>query len=87
MSDAPTNIQPTPTWRTRWQIPVFALSLLVFGGGIARLAVSHRSFTFGEQCAKLDQLEAAGAYTRANAYVHYLLKAPDRSDEQRGELF
>lgn len=70
-----------------WQIPALGVSMLIFGGGIARLAITHEPLSFAEQCAKIDQLTGVGAYTRAHAYVLQLLKVPERVDSEQAELF
>jgi len=87
MSEAPVTSKPPAAWRSRWQIPTFAVSALVFGGGLAHLAAGYEPLSFAEQCAKIDELQAVGAYTRAHAYVLHLLKETERPDDERGELF
>jgi len=87
MSETPETTKPSTGWRSRWQIPAFAVSVLILGSGFAHLATQHKPLSFAEQCAKIDELQSANAYTRAHAYVLHLLKESERPDEERGELF
>ncbi|MCB9851829.1 MAG: tetratricopeptide repeat protein [Phycisphaerales bacterium] len=70
----------------RWQVPMFAVALLVFGAGVAHVVVSHETLTFEQKCEKVDALVSRRALTRAHAYVLYLLKDVQLPAVERAEL-
>ncbi|MFQ5412157.1 MAG: hypothetical protein ACE5EC_07655, partial [Phycisphaerae bacterium] len=70
----------------RWQIPTLALGVCLFSGGLIRIAAAHETVSFEQHIERVQALHRAGALTRANAYLLYLLKDPDRPARQRGEL-
>lgn len=71
----------------RWQVPMLALALLLFGAGVVRMAVGYEPLTFEQKCAKIDALQARRDLTRAHAYVLYLLKDQELPSNERGELY
>lgn len=70
----------------RWQIPMLAMALLVFGAGVMRVVVSYEPLTFEQKCAKLDALQSKRWLTRAHAYVLYVLKDTELPANERAEL-
>lgn len=70
----------------RWQVPMFAVALLVFGAGVMRVVISYESLTFEQKCEKIDALVSRRALTRAHAYVLYLLKDTELPTSERAEF-
>ena len=75
------------TLAKRWQIPLCALALGILVAGLARIAAGYENVTPRQRLERVRQLRRAGALTRANAYILYLLKDPERPTEQRAELY
>ena len=74
------------TLAKRWQIPLFALALGILAAGVVRIAAGYENVTPQQRLDRIRQLRRAGALTRANAYILYLLKDPERPTDQRAEL-
>lgn len=74
------------TLAKRWQIPLFALALGILAAGVVRIAAAYENVTPQQRLERVHQLRRAGALTRANAYILYLLKDPERPAKQRAEL-
>jgi len=70
----------------RWQIPTLVAGLCLFSSGLIRIAAAHETVTFEQHVDRVHTLQQAGALTRANAYLLYLLKDPERPALERGEL-
>ena len=75
------------TLAKRWQVPLFALALGVFATGLVRIAAGYEKVTPEQRFERIHQLRRARALTRANAYILYLLKDPERPAQQRAELY
>ena len=98
MSDTPQPIPDIPTPGDspvlgdsrspagRWQIPLLAVGLLVFSGGLVRMSAAYRPVTYEEEIERVRVLRHSGALTRANVYLLDLLADPKRPPERRGEL-
>lgn len=74
------------TFAGRWQIPILALALCLLIAGLCRIALGGEKLTFNDRLDRVRQLRGAGALTRANAYLLYLLKEFELAPEQRGEV-
>ena len=87
MSTAVLKLMPVrATLSGRWQAPAFAIGVIVFASGLYRMSATYRPVTFEERLATAKQLREAGALTRLNAYLIYLLKDTKRPAEERAEL-
>ena len=71
---------------SRWQIPLLAIGAAMMGSGLLRIASAHEAVTVEQRFDRIHRLREAGALTRANAYIIYLLKDPGLPTEERGEL-
>ncbi|MBN2559357.1 MAG: tetratricopeptide repeat protein [Phycisphaerae bacterium] len=84
--DAPQEDPPRATLAGRWQIPLLGVGVLLFGGGLIRIAAAHVEVSFEQQLERVAKLHGSGALRRANAYLLDLLSDAERPSEQRGEL-
>lgn len=86
MSDAPQLLPLRTTLASRWQVPVLAIGLLLFGSGLLRAALTHKPIGFEDELARVQTLVDAHAWERATAYLNNLLKDPNKTSEQQGTL-
>jgi len=78
--------EQAPTSGGRWQIPALVISLVVLGTGVYRIVAAYHPTSHEEEVSRVQRLHSNGEWVLANAYLMDLLKEPDRSHEQRGEL-
>ncbi|MBX3394100.1 MAG: tetratricopeptide repeat protein [Phycisphaerae bacterium] len=70
----------------RWQTPVFLAGVVVFGSAIYRMSLSHQTLSFEDELQRVETLRRAGALTRLNAYLIYLMRDVERPASERAEL-
>ncbi|MFQ5351679.1 MAG: tol-pal system YbgF family protein [Phycisphaerae bacterium] len=70
----------------RWQVPVLSVGLVLFGGGLVRLAANYRSRSFTDDVALTRRLRDAKQLPRASAFLVERLKDQDQPISQRAEL-
>ncbi|MFH1419595.1 MAG: tetratricopeptide repeat protein [Planctomycetota bacterium] len=75
-----------PSLAGRWQIPLLGVGVILFGGGLYRIAAAYEPVTFEDELQRVSYLHEAGALYRARAYLLDLLKDTERPAEERGEF-
>ncbi len=86
MSESPQNLSLRVALAGRWQMPLLAVGLLLFCGGLIRIGAAYRPVTYQDELDRVTSLRERGALIRANAYLLDLLRDVERPNDQRAEF-